>query len=121
MSESVMCDPHARLWCGRISLLCTVCAVLCTMIFQIWSYYFSLVEQMDAYVIDAPRIHAFVNVCDGSVQKIWNVKCNDNVCVYPRTDFETFTDLSKGFHVNQTNIEFDLNTCGTAWIWILPW
>ena len=85
MTESAMCDPNARIWCGRIGLLFTVCAVLCTMIYQIWSYYFSLVEQMDAYVIESPRVHAFFSVCDKIVKESWNVECNTFTCTYPDT------------------------------------
>lgn len=121
MSDSVMCDPNARLWCGRVSLLCSVCVVLCTMIYQIWSYYFSLVAQMDAYVIESPRVHAFLHACEGVVTTTWNVDCEENLCTFAPTEFKTFVDAPTMFHVNATQISFEGNRCDTVWIWILPW
>lgn len=121
MSEPAICDPNARTWCGRISLLCTVSLVLSTMIYQIWSYYFSLVSQMDEYVIESPRVHSFLKVCGGIVTKKWNIVCDEFACTFPPTEFKTFVDAPSMFQVNSTLISFRGDECGTAWIWILPW
>ena len=70
------------LWCGRISLLLTFCIVLCTMMFQIWSYYFSLVSQMDTLVVEAPKVSGIIHYCDGKVVTAWNVEdCTTNSSV----------------------------------------
>jgi len=61
----LMCDSQSLTWCGRISLLLTFCIVLCTMMFQIWSYYFSLVSQMDTLVVESQKCPvSFIIVTD---------------------------------------------------------
>lgn len=121
------CSTSTRLWCGRIGLLFTVCAVLCTMIFQIWSYYFSLVEQMDEYVIDSPRVHGFVNICNNTVQSAWHMKCRVEPpmrCFAPPTEFDTHFQVhgtSDNIHYNGTNVNIPQDFCGSIWLWILPW
>jgi hypothetical protein len=68
-----MCDKGSLNWCGRITLLLTICGILCVMMFQIWSYYYSLVTQMDEMVLESPQVHGVLNMCEGKVLRSWNV------------------------------------------------
>ena len=64
-----MCDKSTRQWCCRIGLVLTVSIVLMTMMFQIWSYYFSLVRDMDELTISGPKIEAILSVVKPFVSK----------------------------------------------------
>jgi len=125
----LMCDSHSLSWCGRISLLLTFCIVLCTMMFQIWSYYFSLVAQMDTLVIDAPKVAGIVHYCDGQVIKAWNVEdCTKNTstisCKSYGRDGNIFLDVN-GFgnvsFVDDVMTIQPLDACLKVMYWILPW
>ena len=69
-----MCDKQTRLWCCRIVLSFTILGVLCTMIFQIWSYYFYLVQQMDDQTFERPQIAFMLHACD-DIRFAWNTDC----------------------------------------------
>ena len=70
-----MCDQSTRIWCCRIGLVFSVLGVLCTMIFQLWSYYFSLVSEMDDQTFERPQVRSFMHICDDLVFS-WNTECN---------------------------------------------
>lgn len=130
MSEkTTMCDTRSFRWCGRITLLFTFCTVLCTMMFQIWSYYFSLVTQMDTLVIESPQVVGILDYCDGNVAKSWNIEdCVKNSTVLScKTYFNLdniYVDMRGIGNVSLGNegiIVQPLNACVKVIYWILPW
>lgn len=133
--EQDMCDKNARIWTCRIGLLITVCSVLCLMIFQIWTYYFSLVSQMDTLTFASPEIQHIVkwwpNGPDGSDGpwsfSTWNVE-NCQVeqqklkCTLLEPLVSYFVDSHPGNSVlNGTTLTMELTGAGVAKVWKLPW
>ena len=129
-----MCDSATRIWCCRILLVFSVLGVLCTMIFQIWSYYFSLVNQMDEQIIETPQVVGLVHACD-DIRFSWNVKCSKGnasfLCEIQDTqDFDIGQGLSKyvgwSGKANITHNEdiISINSiqeCVHVTIWAIPW
>ena len=118
-----MCDISTRQWCCRIGLVLVVSTVLMTMMFQIWSYYFSLVRDMDDLTVLSPKIGAIVSVFNNSIVKKWNLNCNvvDNhyIC-----ENDTYSDslIFVDSNCNQLNwYEIPITACCRTIIWILPW
>ena len=126
---ATMCDQKSLNWCGRITLLLTICGILCIMMFQIWSYYYSLVTQMDEMVLESPQVHGVVNMCGGKILRSWNVdSCNpDNgqmTCKLPQELPDIFVDAvgSGDVFLNGTALVVDPATaCVRIILWILPW
>lgn len=124
----VMCDSRNLNWCGRISLLLSICGILCVMMFQIWSYYFSLVSQMDDMVLQSPSVQAILGLCNGEVNMMWNldtcVTSGSRVtCELLSPSDDTFVD-SVGMHPvisNMTHLSVNSSDCGRVILWILPW
>ena len=75
MKSATMCDKATRTWCCRIGLVFSISIVLLTMMIQIWSYYFSLVREMDTLSSAEPRLGALLSVCNNTVEKSWNIDC----------------------------------------------
>ena len=130
MEKLEMCDKKSIVWCGRISLLCTICSVLCVMMFQIWTYYFSLVAQMDNLVLESPHIHALLKLCTSNIVESWNLdacvsSANQTCCeLVPSDGGRFFADVSGNSLVsmNGTSICMTHTTqCSTSIFWILPW
>lgn len=130
MSEKpTMCDKRSLTWCGRITLLLTFCAVLCTMMFQIWSYYFSLVTQMDTLVIESPQVGGILDYCNGNIVKSWNMEdCVQNTLTlscktYSNSD-HVYLDVRGVGNVSFVNESVQvepLDACVRVIYWILPW
>ena len=127
--KTTMCDNRSLTWCGRITLLFTFCAVLCTMMFQIWSYYFSLVTQMDTLVIESPHVGGILDYCGGNIVKSWNIEdCVQNTTMLScKTYFNSdniYLDV-RGIGnvslVNESIIVQPLEACVKVLYWILPW
>ena len=125
----VMCDSKNLNWCGRISLLMSIFSILCLMMFQIWSYYFTLVTQMDEMVLESPQVQGVLDVCGGQVRRAWNV---DNcavsedglVCELTSAFDNLYVDympVSSPPVLNATHIRVTSEFCGRVMLWILPW
>ena len=123
-----MCDKATRLWCCRISLIFSVLGVLITMIYQIWTYYFYLVKQMDDMTLDTPELHAIVRHCN-DVTTTWHAECqaNWNCSVLPTEGADTFVDITPGYlakltdHVLTVTSLTSSEECFRAMVWKLPW
>lgn len=116
-----MCDKSTRLWCCRICLVLAVSTVLLTMMFQIWSYYFSLVRDMDDLSAAAPSLGALVSICNGSIVSSWGVTCQKN-----NFNYNCSSDIRGSSYVDSTCPGSDwgvisLEECCRVMIWILPW
>lgn len=126
---ATMCDNGSLNWCGRITLLLTISSILCIMMFQIWSYYYSLVTQMDEMVLDSPRVQGVLNMCDGKILRAWNVdSCSpvngQMVCNLPRELSNVFVDVVGVGEVflNETALVVEpFTACIRVILWILPW
>ena len=131
-----MCDKTTRLWTCRIGLLITVCGVLCLMMFQIWTYYFSLVNQMDIITFASPEIKHIITWCKTDSLEWefsnWNVDSCTVLrgemaeCIITNPIQNYFIDTNDGTPVvNQTSIQINLgkrlSRCGLIKIWQLPW
>ena len=129
-----MCDQTTRAWTCRVGLLISVCGVLCLMMFQIWTYYFSLVTQMDTLAFAAPEIKAVVKTCVNASSNVtftgWNVdECQTTsvgraYCVLYEKPDAFFIDYADGtVQLNDTVVSFDLPSVGCALlkVWQLPW
>jgi len=125
----VMCDSKNLNWCGRITLLLSICGVLCVMMFQIWSYYFSLVSQMDDMVMESPSVQGVVEFCEGQVQRAWNIEdCavrGARVVCELADEYGIYFLDSVGLmnaSVNASQLSFSsTGACGRVMLWILPW
>ena len=133
-STNDMCDKKTRIWTCRIGLLITVCGVLCLMIFQIWTYYFSLVNQMDTITFSSPEIKHIIKWCSTSENNIvfqnWNVdNCDiliDAIIKCSISDpLESYFIESNGSNVmmNGTSVylNYNVGSCNMVKIWQLPW
>lgn len=123
---TVMCDSKNLNWCGRISLLLTICTILCVMMFQIWTYYFSLVSQMDEMVLESPQVHGVLDVCRQQVRRNWNVEdclfaSDTTTCALGPGDVYVDYVGTGSVVVNATHFVLDAGACGRAMLWILPW
>jgi hypothetical protein len=128
MKEILMCDKITRIWCCRIGLVFSVFSVLSMMLFQIWNYYFSLVQQMDEMSIEYPRLNTILSLCNNTKIDSWNI---DNC----RSDTESWTcamstplenryisESSVSLIINQSHlIVTPVDVCDLIKIWILPW
>jgi len=128
MSSVDMCDNPTRVWCCRIGLVFSVLGVLSTMIFQIWSYYFSLVQQMDDIVIESPTLGAIFRICD-NVEYSWNTECSqdglDWHCTMNNAIGQNFfVDQIGGANVTYTGTFFRvqrITECVRVMVWFIPW
>jgi hypothetical protein len=115
-----MCSSATRLWCCRIIMLLSVSAVLLSMMFQIWSYYFSLVRDMDALSVSGPSVGAIVSVCNETLIDTWNIDCSKGA-----RSFFCRADVNDNIYVDSTCVSdwhnISLNECCRVMIWILPW
>ena len=129
MNGTRMCDKSTRMWCSRIMLVFSVLAVLVTMIFQVWAYYFSLVEQMDEQTIARPEVLSFLHICD-RVKYAWNAAC----APYKSNGFQCSFDNeeSSEYYVDQTGVANvskavtsimvqSVEGCVRITLWALPW
>ena len=123
-----MCDKGSLDWCGRITLLFSICGILCVMMVQIWSYYYSLVTQMDQMVLESPQVYGVLDMCDGNVRRAWNIdECKHTerslVCTLVASD-NLFVD-TKGtgdiFINGSSLIITPFDACVRVMVWILPW
>ena len=129
MPSTRMCDKSTRTWCCRIMLVFTVLGVLSTMLFQIWSYYFSLVKQMDEQTISRPEVLSFAHVCE-SVKYLWNAQCEKTAASGFKCTF--FNPENRLIYVDQTGAA-DVSTfensvqisqiaeCVRLTVWAIPW
>lgn len=129
-----MCDKTTRVWTCRVGLLITVCGVLCLMMFQIWTYYFSLVSEMDTLTFATPEVKAVVKTCVNATGDAtfsgWNVddcqhlsSATASCTLYEKPD-ALFVDYAGGnARFNDTVVYFDLPAAGCALlkVWQLPW
>ena len=120
-----MCDKSTRLWCCRICLVLTVSSVLLTMMFQIWSYYFSLVRDMDALSVSSPSLGALISVCNRTVVSSWNTVCSETDLYW-----NCLSDVQERMYVDSTcsgsgsgsgAYLIPLEECCRVMVWILPW
>ena len=124
-----MCDETTRIWCCRISLLFTILGVLCTMIFQIWSYYFSLVQQMDDITINQPVLISIIKKCQNESFFQWNADCSfenqDMSCTFAnQNDNDIFIQqngIGKVKHSLNNISVVGMESCMELMIWALPW
>jgi len=123
-----MCDTGSLNWCGRISLLLSICGILCIMMFQIWTYYYSLVTQMDEMVLESPQVHGVLDICEGVVQRAWNIEgCQSGattICTMAWGSENLFVDVIGNGNVtlNSTLVEITpAMACVRIMLWILPW
>lgn len=98
------------------------------MMFQIWSYYFSLVSQMDEMVSESPQVHGVFDVCHQKVRRAWNVEdCvfapEKTTCVLGDASSDVYVDYVGTGQIiaNETHLMLDAQACGRAMLWILPW
>jgi hypothetical protein len=115
-----MCDKATRVWCCRIGLVLAISAVLLTMMFQIWSYYFSLVREMDALTYSEPKLGAIVSVCNQKMVTQWNMDCSENGTHWhcaDKVEGRLYVDSSCDGHWRTINVE----ACCRTMVWILPW
>ena len=121
MKQVQMCDSATRIWCCRISLVFVISAVLLSMMFQIWSYYFSLVREMDQLTSLNPQLGSIVSVCNGSLFH-WNIECESSSmfwnCTVPLTEKSMYLDSTCAGN-DLTKLSFE--ECCRVMIWILPW
>ena len=115
-----MCDQSTRHWCCRIGLILSISSVLLTMMFQIWSYYFSLVREMDKITDSTPTLSTVLSVCNGNVETSWNGQWNKTESYWINRQ-----DYPKNIFVDNNCIgdwrQIPLNACCRVMIWILPW
>ena len=123
-----MCDTGSLNWCGRISLLLSICSILSIMMFQIWTYYYSLVTQMDEMVLESPQVHGVLDICEGVVKRAWNIeRCQSGVtttCTIAWGSDKLFVDVVGNGIVtlNSTLVEITpAMACVRIMLWILPW
>lgn len=116
-----MCDKATRVWCCRIGLVLSISTVLLTMMFQIWSYYFSLVRDMDALTYSEPKLGAILSVCNQKLITQWNMDCSPN-----GTHWDCTGDVKGHLYVDSSCGLSDWKTipmeaCCRTMVWILPW
>jgi len=120
-----MCDEKVLNWCGRITLLLSICGILCVMMIQIWSYYYSLVTQMDEMILESPQVHGVLDMCEGVVNRAWNINdCVRGVCVVDNIQQNLFIDVrgNANVSVNVTSLIIEPPlACVRIMLWILPW
>ena len=122
-----MCDKVTRIWCCRIGLVFSVFGVLSMMLFQIWNYYFSLVQQMDDQTIEYPRMHAILSLCNRTYLDGWNIdscfRTNRSWTCSMLTPLENnyIIDPPRSSVINNSHIILFKDICQTIKIWILPW
>lgn len=109
-------------------LVFSVLGVLSTMIFQIWSYYFSLVRQMDEQTISSPQVLALVELCD-QVKFTWNTVCSKKADTFEckvQNELGLLSYISSSGRANVSNIENTLTIsnildCVQVTVWAIPW
>ena len=126
MKSATMCDKATRTWCCRIGLVFSISIVLLTMMIQIWSYYFSLVREMDTLSSAEPRLGALLSVCNNTVEKSWNIDCtvSDNVymCSSSSLDKNVYMLSTCCENIDLKDLgEMRLSGCCRLMFWILPW
>ena len=124
-----MCDKSARRWCARVGLLLTICVVLLTMVYQLWNYYFSLVSEMDQSSHYAPELSAMVEVCEQTVDPIWNVLdyavgAQNVSCVLEPFQNRYYLDIVGTGHafLNGSTLTIQpADACVSVAVWTFPW
>ena len=127
--DDQMCDKSARRWCARVGLLFTICTVLLTMVYQLWSYYFSLVSEMDNSSHYAPELLTMVKTCHRKIQPIWNV---DNcvvghshiTCSIEPSENRYYTDVVGRGHASLNGTILTIyppDACVRVSVWTFPW
>jgi hypothetical protein len=121
MNNVEMCDTATRSWCCRIGLVLSISAVLLTMMFQIWSYYFSLVKEMDNLSGTTPVISSIFSVCNSKIISSWNNKWELGV-----TEWKNDYEYNRQIFVDTNCVDgvwkkIPLDSCCRVIIWILPW
>ena len=101
------------------------------MMFQIWNYYFSLVEQMDDMTFDIPRLHAIFRLCNdsGLLPIKWHVEScvrynsSSYTCFFSEKLENTFMiEGAAATLLNETSMHISVSQlCSFVKIWILPW
>ena len=127
-SNTKMCDVQTRVWCCRILLTFSVLGVLFTMIYQIWSYYFSLMKQMDDQTFETPRVGSIIEICD-DIKYVWNSHCSRDesswLCTLETSDeFSMYLDQYGSANTTQTgnNITIQsIESCVRIIVWFIPW
>lgn len=123
-----MCDKSTRVWCCRIGLVFTVLGVLCTMMFQIWSYYFQLVKQMDDMTLETPQLHSIIHICD-AVNFTYNAECVQDTsvwrCEWPETTGAGIYIQKNGVADIEQGSSYltvaSVRGCVELLLWSLPW
>lgn len=129
---SKMCDKRSLNFCGRITLLLSICVILCVMMIQVWSYYYSLVTQMDEMVLESPQVYGVLDICDGNVKQSWNIdECEHTerslVCKLMGIDptgRTLFVDTNghTDVFVNESSLIINpFDACVRIMLWIFPW
>ena len=129
--EDRMCDKSSRVWCARVGLLVTVCTVLMTMMYQLWTYYFSLVSEMDQSSLESPTMQAMLYVCQQEIQRIWNVYDCATIGNHIQCDIEPFEtkwylDIvgdGRAFlnHSLSSIVIHPVDACMRVALWTFPW
>ena len=126
---TVMCDSKNLNWCGRITLLVSIFSILCLMMFQIWTYYFTLVTQMDEMILESPQVQGVFDMCAGEIHRSWNiddcvVSDGSHVCGLSSNFENLYVDYTRTQDapvLNETHIHISSEFCGRILLWILPW
>ena len=121
MNSPDMCDKRTRVWCCHIGLVFSISTILLSMMFQLWSYYFSLVDEMDSLSLERPYLGGFVDICDSNILRKWNFDCvkfasyfNCSLTVEPSEIWVQSTCDGP-----LTNVS--LHECCSVLVWALPW
>jgi len=97
------------------------------MMFQIWTYYFSLVSEMDTLTFATPEVKAVVKTCANASGNVtftgWNIdECQTTSagrasCVMYEQPDAFFIDYADGTaSMNDTVVSFDLPSVGCAFL-----
>lgn len=118
-----MCDRRTRVWCCHIGLVFCVTVILLSMIFQIWSYYFSLVDEMDHLSYSRPYLGGFVDICHSNVLKSWKIDCVRYDSYFNCSLKSAGSDSDVWVHSSCAGPleNISLSECCDVLVWILPW
>jgi len=115
-----MCDTATRSWCCRIGLVLSISSVLLTMMFQIWSYYFYLVREMDTLTEINPVLYSIFSVCNSTINTEWNSHWSKSGSYW-----ENNNAYEQQIYVESSCLpiwrKISTDSCCRVLIWILPW
>lgn len=121
MNAPDMCDKRTRVWCCHIGLVFSISSILLSMMFQVWSYYFSLVDEMDTLSSARPYLGGFVEICDSNILKSWNLECvkfpSYFNCNLPAGALDTWVRST----CNGPLSNMSMSECCSVMVWVLPW